>query len=82
MASGSKTLESDFNGQRPRTWSQLRAWDRIEEDEIKRFEHIRDKDTTMQRIWGKFRQHPVPFICMQIAFCNIDDLFFLIGYDF
>ena len=57
-------MEQQQIRQKP-TWAQLREWDKIEEENIKRFDRIRAKDSVMERAWDKFKANPIPLICKQ-----------------
>eukprot|EP00485_Elphidium_margaritaceum_P006531 CAMPEP_0202687772 /NCGR_PEP_ID=MMETSP1385-20130828/3392_1 /ASSEMBLY_ACC=CAM_ASM_000861 /TAXON_ID=933848 /ORGANISM="Elphidium margaritaceum" /LENGTH=137 /DNA_ID=CAMNT_0049342615 /DNA_START=52 /DNA_END=465 /DNA_ORIENTATION=+ len=46
----------------PTTWRELRDWDRMEEDEIRRFEAMRERKTASQIAWDKFSKNPIPYI--------------------
>ena len=46
------------------TWSQLRAWDKLEEDELRKFEKMRNQQSPSGRAWEKLKQNPIPCICM------------------
>mmetsp|Transcript_19016 Transcript_19016/g.30199 ORF Transcript_19016/g.30199 Transcript_19016/m.30199 type:complete len:157 (+) Transcript_19016:45-515(+) len=55
---------------KPKTWRELREWDKMEEDEIRRFENMRERRSTGQLAWAKFKQNPVPYVLAPcIAYC-------------
>lgn len=60
----------DLNPSRPASWKELREWDKIEEDEIRRFEVMRDRRGAFDIAWRKFKQNPVPYILAPcIGYC-------------
>jgi len=55
---------------RPQTWKELREWDRMEEDEIRRFETLRERRSTFQVVYSKFKQNPIPYLLTPcIGYC-------------
>merc|ERR1719378_891857 len=63
-------IEDEDAPSRPQTWKELREWDRMEEDEIRRFETLRERRSTFQVAYGKFKQNPIPYILAPcIGYC-------------
>merc|ERR1719323_298145 len=53
---------SDLLGKNTRSWAKLKAFDDMEEEEIRNFEKIRDHTSISQRFWEEFKRNPIMFI--------------------
>eukprot|EP01084_Bolivina_argentea_P220465 373627_1 len=54
----------------PKTWKELREWDKLEEEEIRRFETMRDRRGTFYHFMIKFKQNPIPYVLAPcIGYC-------------
>eukprot|EP01083_Nonionella_stella_P212633 767690_1 len=63
-------LEDEDEYTRPTTWRELRDWDKAEEEEIRRFETMRERRTTFDRLWKKLKQNPIPYLLAPcIGYC-------------
>ena len=70
MSSRRSSDLEESKAERPSTWRELREWDKMEEDEIRRFESMRERKTVMQQAWRKFKTNPIPYILAPcIGYC-------------
>merc|ERR1719233_376660 len=53
---------SDLLGKGNRSWAQLKAFDTMEEAEIRDFEKIGDHESLRTRLWDEFKRNPIMFI--------------------
>eukprot|EP01083_Nonionella_stella_P063070 163938_1 len=67
---GLEEIEDESGSERPQTWKELREWDKMEEDEIRRFEQMRERRSSFSRGWEKFKGNPAPYLlCPAIGYC-------------
>ena len=63
-------IPTDDLPDRPSTWKELREWDKMEEDEIRRFETMRERRSVLQQAWNKFKTNPIPYVLAPcIGYC-------------
>lgn len=51
----------------PKTWSELREWDKKEEEEIRKFEHLRQRKGLAFHAMEKFKSNPIPYLCVPLV---------------